>query len=182
MLRTTAPSARIVLAGGIRGDTARACAGSWRWPRAHLSYPAAQSPPAGLTASRRACPRDARGIHQAWSTTSADRSAGPMTIRPPVPRQTRVETVPDRMQAALLRAHDCRLFQPCPASRALSHPRCDGLTLDPVELRAQLSFGAGRILAHGPLESSAGSIRSLSAECASRSATASKQARRILPV
>src|SRR5262245_51612717 len=158
MLRTSARRAPIVPAGGTRGDRARVSVGSWRWRRERLSHPPRRGPPARSPQVRRACPLDGRGNHRAWSTTSADGSAGPTTIRPPVPRQTCVETVPDRMQAALLRAHDCRLFQPCPASRALSHPRCDGLTLDPAELRAQLSFRAGRILAHGPLESSAAPV------------------------
>ena len=43
-------------------------------------------------------------------------------------------------QAALLREHDCRWFQACLVSQALSHPRRDDLDLDPAEPRAQLSF------------------------------------------
>ena len=91
--------------------------------------------------SRRSCPRDGRGNHRAWSTTSADGSAGPTTRRRSVPHRRRVETVPERTsQAALLREHDCRWFQACLVSQALSHPRRDDLDLGPAEPRAQLSF------------------------------------------
>src|SRR6266566_5059148 len=152
MLRTSAPRAPIVPASGIRGDTARASAGSWRWRRERYR-PVARALGTAVEIIELGRPRQLTGAQ--------------------VPRP---DADLSRIEGALKQFQSGRARRRCFANTTVGGFKLvlyfrhfhihDATILIWVQrsLGRSFRFVIGRILVRGSLESSAGSIRSLSAE------------------